>query len=304
MNLYKKIEEIILDKTRFFLNEPMKKHTSFKIGGVADCFVVINDEAELIQVLKYLKEENIPCFVMGNGTNLLVSDKGIRGVVIRLGGEFKKITCDGSYITAGAAVSINALAQAALENSLTGLEWAFGIPGSVGGATFMNAGAYGGSISDVIVKTIYLDENFNVCELNKDLHEFGYRKSVFKLNKIKGIILKVVIELVPGKKEEIWAAMQKYMGARIDKQPLNMPSAGSVFKRPDGHYVGKMIEELGLKGFSIGGAMVSEKHAGFIVNTGDATKEDIKNLIIYIKEKVKEKYNVELETEILEVGEE
>jgi len=195
------------------------------------------------------------------------------------------------------------LAQAALENSLTGLEWAFGIPGSVGGATFMNAGAYGGSISDVIVKTIYLDENFNVCELNKDLHEFGYRKSVFKLNKIKGIILKVVIELVPGKKEEIWAAMQKYMGARIDKQPLNMPSAGSVFKRPDGHYVGKMIEELGLKGFSIGGAMVSEKHAGFIVNTGDATKEDIKNLIIYIKEKVKEKYNVELETEILEVGE-
>ena len=301
--MYKKIEEIIFDKTRIFYDEPMKKHTSFKIGGVADCFVIINNDTELVQVLKYLKEENIPYFIMGNGTNLLVSDKGIRGVVIKLGEEFKKVTCEGNFLTAGAGASINFLAQTALENSLTGFEWAFGIPGSVGGATFMNAGAYGGCMADVVVKTIYLDEEFNICELNNDLHEFGYRKSVFKLGKTKGLILKVIIELVPGEKEEVWANMQKYMSARIDKQPLNMPSAGSVFKRPDGHYVGKMIEELGLKGFTIGGAMVSEKHAGFIVNTGDATKEDIKNLIIYIKEKVKEKYDVELETEILEVGE-
>ena len=301
--MYKKIEEFILDKARIFYNEPMKKHTSFKIGGVADCFVAINSEDELIQVLKYLKEENIPYFIMGNGTNLLVSDKGIRGVVIKLGEEFKKVTCTENFLTAGAGASINYLAQVALENTLTGFEWAFGIPGSIGGAVFMNAGAYGGCMGDVVVKTIYLDEKFNVCTLEKDLHEFSYRKSAFKSNSVKGIILKTIIELKKGEKEEIWARMQKYMGARIDKQPLNMPSAGSVFKRPDGHYVGKMIEELGLKGFCIGGAKISEKHAGFIVNSENATKEDVKNLILFIKEKVKEKYDVELETEILEVGE-
>jgi len=304
INLYKKIENFISDKTRVKYDEPMMNHTSFKVGGKADCFVVVNSEMELIQILKYLKENNIQFFIMGNGSNLLVSDNGIRGVVIKLGDEFKKFFCDGNYITVGASCSMNALAQEALSNSLTGFEWAFGIPGSVGGAVFMNAGAYGGSMEDVIEKTIYLDEEFNICTLDKEGHNFGYRRSSFKSGEIKGIILKSVIKLQEGKKEEIWANMQKYIGARIDKQPLNMPSAGSVFKRPDGHYVGKMIEELGLKGFSIGGAQVSKKHAGFIVNKCNATSKDIKELIKYIKNKVKEEYDVELETEILEVGEE
>ena len=301
--MYSKIEEFVLDKTRVLYNEPMAKHTSFKIGGNAECFVVVNSEIELIQIIKYLTENNIDFFVMGNGSNLLVSDNGIKGVVLKLGEDFKKVECAGEYITVGASCGINTLAQSALANSLAGFEWAFGIHVTVGGAVFMNAGAYGGTIADVVQKTIYLDENFNICTLDKDSHDFGYRKSAFKSGKIKGIILKTIIKLREGKKEEIWANMQKYIGARIDKQPLNMPSAGSVFKRPDGHYVGKMLEELGLKGFCIGGAQVSEKHAGFIVNTGNATSKDVRELISYIKNKVKERYNVELETEILEVGE-
>lgn len=303
MNLYKELEKIISDKSRIMYDEIMAQHTSFKIGGAADCFIIVELKSDFIQIMKYVKENNIPFFVMGNGSNLLVSDKGIRGVVIKLGDEFRKINCDGDFITAGCACSVNALAQAALENSLAGFEWAFGIPGSVGGAVFMNAGAYGGNMADVLYSTTYLDENFNECVLDNVGHNFGYRKSVFKSGEIKGIILETTLKLNTGKKEDIWANMQKYIGARIDKQPLNMPSAGSVFKRPDGHFVGKMIEELGLKGFSIGGASVSEKHGGFIVNSGNATAEDVKSLISYIKNKVKEEYGVELETEILEVGE-
>ena len=302
IDLYNELEKFVSDKTRVMYNENMSKHTSFKVGGKADCFVIVNLESELIQIIKYLKGNDIPFFVMGNGSNLLVADEGIRGVVIKLGDGFKEIVSDGNYITAGAACSVNTLAQSALENSLTGFEWAFGIPGTVGGAVFMNAGAYGGCMEDVIYSTTYLDEDFNICKLDKESHNFGYRKSVFKMGEIKGIILKAVLKLREGKKEDIWANMQKYIGARIDKQPLNMPSAGSVFKRPDGYYVGKMIEELGLKGFSIGGAQVSEKHAGFIVNTGNATAKDIKELIAYIKDIIKEKYGVALETEILEVG--
>jgi len=301
--LYKELERFASNDLAITYNESMAKHTTFKVGGIADCFIVVNSEKAFIQILRYVKDNNIPFIIIGNGSNLLVSDEGIRGVVIKLGEEFKEISYEGEYVTVGAACSMNALAQGILENSLSGFEWAFGIPGTVGGALFMNAGAYGGSMEDVVFETIYLDEELNICTINKDDHSFGYRKSVFKLGEIKGIILKVVLKLTKGKKEEIWANMQKYINARIDKQPLNMPSAGSVFKRPDGHYVGKMIEELGLKGFSIGGAQVSEKHAGFIVNKGNATAKDIKELILYIKNKVKEKYEIVLETEILEVGE-
>lgn len=301
--MYEGIKDIVSDKVDIIYDEEMSKHTSFKIGGKADIFAVVDSVEDLIQIEKYAKENNIFTFIMGNGSNLLVSDNGIRGIVIKLGDEFKKISIEEEYITVGAACSINALAQFALENELTGFEWAFGIPGSVGGAVFMNAGAYGGSMSDVVFETTYLDENYNLCKLESDEHKFGYRKSVFKTKEINGIILSTKIKLKKGDKKEIWEGMQKYINARIEKQPLNMPSAGSVFKRPDGHFVGKMIEDLGLKGFTIGGAQVSEKHAGFIVNLGDATSKDIKELIKYIQSKVKEKYNVDLETEVLEVGE-
>lgn len=301
--MYNKLKEMVSNKTRIMCDEAMTIHTSFKVGGKAECFVIVDSLSDLIQVLRFSKNNNISTFIIGNGSNLLVSDNGIKGMVIKLGDEFKTINCDGEFITVGAACSVNAFAQAILENSLTGFEWAFGIPGSIGGAVFMNAGAYGGCMEDVVYETVFLDEELNVRTLKREQHNFGYRKSVFKSGEVKGIILKTTFKLNKGKKEEIWANMQKYIGARIDKQPLNMPSAGSVFKRPDGHYVGKMIEDLGLKGFSIGGAQISEKHAGFIVNKGNATSNDIKELIKYIKNKVKEKYNVDLETEILEVGE-
>ena len=201
--MYNEIEKFVSDKTRVLYDEEMAKHTSFKIGGKADCFIVINSETELIQVLKYLKENNIQFFVMGNGTNLLVSDNGIRGVVIRLGDDFKKFSCDEDCITVGSSCSVNALAQYALENSLCGFEWAFGIPGTVGGAVFMNAGAYGGTMEDVVKETIYLDEDFNICTLEKNGHNFGYRKSSFKLNEVNGIILRTIIKLKSGNKEEI-----------------------------------------------------------------------------------------------------
>lgn len=303
IDLYSEIEKFASNKTKVIYDEPMANHTTFKVGGKADCFVVVNSQEELIQILKYLKNNNIDFFIMGNGSNLLVSDKGIKGVVIKLGEEFKKISCEGEKIIVGAACSMNVLSKVALENSLSGFEWALGIPGSIGGAIYMNAGAYGGCMADVIYTTKYLDEDLNLCTLDNKGHSFEYRSSSFKKKSIRGIILETVLILKNGKKDDIWADMKKYMEARIDKQPLNLPSAGSVFKKPDGYYAGKLIEDLGLKGFSIGGAMVSKKHAGFIVNTGNATAEDIKDLIIYIKNKVKEVYNIELETEVLEVGE-
>ena len=203
INLYKELEKIASSKTKITYNEVMANHTTFKVGGKADCFIIVNSCDELIQILKYLKEKEISFFIMGNGSNLLVSDNGIRGVVIKLGEEFKNISCDGEYITVGSSCSMNALAQNALENSLSGFEWALGIPGTVGGAIFMNAGAYGGSMEDVVYKTTYLDENFNLCTLDKESHNFGYRKSAFKLGEVKGIILKIQIKLKPGKKDEI-----------------------------------------------------------------------------------------------------
>lgn len=303
MNLYSELEKFVLDKTFISYNESMTKHTSFKIGGLADCLAIANSEDELVQIIEYLRDNDIKFFIIGNGTNLLVSDNGIRGVVIKLGEDFKNISCDDEVITVGASCSMNKLAQYALENSLTGVEWAFGIPGTVGGAVFMNAGAYGGSMEDVIFSTTYLDEQLKLCDLDNKSHNFGYRKSVFKSGEADGIILRTKLKLKRGNKEEIWASMQKYINARIDKQPLNMPSAGSVFKRPDGHYAGKLIEDLELKGVSVGGAQVSTKHAGFIVNTGNATAKDVKELIKYIQSKVKENYDIDLETEIMEVGE-
>ena len=301
--MYNELTEILSKESKILFDEPMTKHTTFKIGGNADCFVVANVYEDLIKAIEFAKSNNIPIMVIGNGSNLLVSDKGIRGIVVKLGSFSNEVNCEGSVVTAWAGASLSAVTQEALKNSLTGIEWAFGIPGTVGGAVFMNAGAYDGTMSDVIIETTYLDEGLNLCTLSKELHEFDYRKSAFSLGKVKGIIIKTKMLLELGDREEIWNKMRKCMAARIDKQPLNMPSAGSVFKRPKDHYVGKMVEELGLKGFAVGGAKVSEKHGGFIVNSDNATAEDVKKLIEYIKFRVKDRYNVELETEIKEVGE-
>lgn len=301
--MYNELSEILSKESKLFFDEPMKKHTTFKIGGNADCFLIVNSYEDLEKALKFAKSNDVPVMIVGNGSNLLVSDKGIRGIVIKLGAFFSEVICEGSLITAGAGASLSSVTQEALKNGLTGIEWAFGIPGTIGGAVFMNAGAYDGSMSDVVLETTYLDENLNLCVMDKEMHEFDYRKSVFNLGKNCGIIIRTKILLEFGDKDEIWSKMRKCMSARIDKQPLNMPSAGSVFKRPKDYYVGRMIEELGLKGFSVGGAKVSEKHGGFIVNVDNATASDVKNLIVYIKARVKERYGVDLETEIKEVGE-
>lgn len=303
MNLYNKLSEVLSDKSEILLNESMKRHTTFKIGGNADCFVVVNSDEDLIKTITFAKENNISILMIGNGSNLLVSDNGIRGIVVKLGKFFSEVSCDGNIVTAGAGASLSSMTQVALENNLTGIEWAFGIPGTVGGAVFMNAGAYDGEMSLVVTETTYLNESLEVCTLIGKEHEFSYRKSAFNLGYVNGIILRTKVLLEKGNRDEIWGKMRKCMAARIDKQPLNMPSAGSVFKRPKDHFVGKMIDELGLKGYKVGGAKVSEKHGGFIVNDDNATAEDVKKLIEYIKFRVKDRYNVDLEVEIREVGE-
>ncbi|MBP3284356.1 MAG: UDP-N-acetylmuramate dehydrogenase [Clostridia bacterium] len=292
-----------LSKTEVLLEERMANHTSFRIGGPADLFCAVNSKEDLKKILGYTKEKQIPLLIVGNGSNLLVSDKGFRGIVLKLGEAFSSLSVEGSSIIAGAAVDLRRLCRFALENSLTGMEWAYGIPGTLAGAVFMNAGAYGGEFSQILESTTYWEEDFAEKEISNQEHDFSYRTSVFQKEKKNAIILSAKVKLSQGNPAEIEAKMKDYMERRITKQPLNLPSAGSVFRRPENAYVGQMVEELGLKGFSIGGAQVSEKHAGFIVNTGKASCEDVKHLIQYIQRKVEEQYGIKLKTEVREVGE-
>ena len=244
-------------------------------------------------------------FVIGNGSKLLVLDGGIRGLVIKLGSKFSNAVVDGEYITAEAGLSMPRLAILAKDNGLAGLEFASGIPGYLGGGVFMNAVAYGGELSNVIEEVTYLDKNNEVKTLTKEELEFGYRKSFFKNHKEEGnIILQAKFKLAQGNKEEIEAKMKENNDSRKSKQPLEYPNAGSTFKRPEGYFVGKLIDDLGLKGYRIGGAEVSTKHSGFIVNVDHAKAKDVKDLIDYIKEKVFEANKVKLEEEIIILGEE
>lgn len=285
-----------------FLDEPMKRHTSFRVGGSADVFVVPKNIEELKKLLKYIKENNYFYYIIGNGSNLLVRDKGIRGIVINIASKFNDVRVKKNYIEADAGILISSISSIALKNSLTGLEFASGIPGSLGGAIVMNAGAYGGQVSNVVVETTFLDENCNVQVLSGEEHQFGYRTSYFT-NK-SCIVLKAKLKLAHGDKEEIRRKMTELMLSRNEKQPLSYPSAGSVFKRPEGHYAGKLIEDAGLKGTIHGGAQISDKHTGFIINKGGATANDIIYLINFAREKVKEQFDIELETEVKIIGEE
>lgn len=289
-----------IDEKRVFLNEYMKKHTTFKIGGPADIFVKVNNTEELKFLLKLAKEKNVQVTVIGNGSNVLVTDKGIRGIVVKL--DFYEIEKDDETLKVGAGVLLSKLARVALEEELTGLEFAYGIPGNFGGAVYMNAGAYGSQIGDVLIETTYMDENGQIKTIKKENQEFSYRKSIFQ--KQNWIILSGKIQLAKDNKEEIKRKMEEYAKTRREKQPLNMPNAGSIFKRGEGFITAKLIDECGLKGYSIGDAKVSELHAGFIVNKGNATAKDVLDLIKYIQEKVKEKFNIDIETEIRILGEE
>ncbi len=290
----------ILREGKLYLNEPMKRHTSFKIGGPADVLVVPNNRKELLEAISLLKRENIPFFILGNGTNLLVSEKGIRGVVIKLS-SLRNVIVEGNRIIAEAGAPLSYIANVALVHELAGFEFASGIPGTLGGAIVMNAGAYGPEMKDVVEKVEVLDGEGNILILSNEEMNFSYRHSI--IQEKDWIVLRAWLSLTKGKYEEIKSKMEELNAKRKEKQPLEYPSAGSTFKRPPGYYAGKLIEEAGLKGYSIGGAKVSEKHSGFIINTGNATFYDVLNLIEHIQKVVKEKFGVELVPEIKIVGE-
>ncbi|MBE6765942.1 MAG: UDP-N-acetylmuramate dehydrogenase [Ruminococcaceae bacterium] len=284
-------------------NEPMKRHTSFKIGGEADLLVTVNTKKQLAQALGYIREIDIPLMFMGNGTNMLVSDKGIRGIVLKLGGEFCEIFLeDENTIRCGAGALLVTVCRFALENSLTGLEFAYGIPGSVGGAAFMNAGAYGGETKDVAVSCECITKDGEYITVENEDCDFAYRHSRFSDS--GELVTEVTFRLEKGDAEKIREQMDDIMGRRKDKQPIELPSAGSVFKRPVGYFAGGLIQECGLKGHTVGGAQVSMKHSGFIVNIGDATCNDVLELIAYIQKTVLDEKGVQLECEVRAVGDE
>ena len=293
--------EQILTKDRIRQNEPMKNHTTFRVGGPADIFLTPSAE-ELPAVLSVCREERIPVTVIGNGSNLLVGDQGIRGVVICIGFGMRGIRVDGEKIFLEAGVTLAAVAQQAAKAGLTGLEFASGIPGTFGGAVVMNAGAYGGEMKDVIVSVRVISEDGEILTLSKEELDLSYRHSVIPERGylvIDGELL-LTREKDP---DQITERMEELKKKRIEKQPLEYPSAGSTFKRPEGYFAGKLIMDAGLRGFSVGGAAVSEKHCGFVINKGNATAADICALMDEVTRIVKEKYAVTLEPEVKKVGE-
>lgn len=302
-NITENLQKIV-DANNIYINEPMSKHTSFKIGGNADFFVKVKNETELKLLLEMAKSENIPFYIIGNGTNILVREGGIRGIVIKLEFDYCNIEKkeDVAYLNVGAGVSLAKLSRIALENELSGLECMSGIPGTVGGAIRMNAGAYGKEMKDVVVSSKCMNTSGEIINLDLPEHEFGYRTSSFKDNEL--IILETTIKLEYGVKEQIEQKIMEYRASRIKNQPIEFPNAGSIFKRNVDIPTAKLIDDCGLKGYSIGGAQVSSKHAGFIINKGNATSKDVLELISFIKEKVKEKFDKEIKLEILVIGEE
>lgn len=282
------------------LQEPMAAHTTFRIGGPADCFLQLENTEQLIKVQKYLSQVEVPFFVLGNGSNLLVSDEGYHGVILQIGQRMSKIEVNDCVITAQAGASLAQTARTAMEHGLTGLEFASGIPGTVGGGVVMNAGAYGGEMSQAVIQVNVVNSQGEIMELDNDTMEFGYRTSSVKGNSLT--VTEVIFKLQRGNREEIKAKMDELAARRREKQPLEYPSAGSVFKRPRGYFAGKLIMDAGLRGYQCGGARVSDKHCGFIVNVGGATAWDVRDVIREVQERVKERFNVNLETEVLFLG--
>lgn len=283
------------------LNEPLKNHTTFKIGGQAKMLVQINSEKSLAELVKYLRSNNIKFFVLGKGSNILASDSGFDGVILKISKDFSKIKLTGEneiYCTAGTLLS--ELCLFALEHSLSGLEFAYGIPGTAGGALFMNAGAYGGEIKDIIISARFIDKNGEIQTIENQDMKLSYRHSIFSENS-ENIIVDMTFSLKTGEKNEIKAQMDELLKKRKDKQPLEYPSAGSTFKRPEGSFASLLIDQCGLKGLTVGNAQVSEKHCGFVINKGGATFDDVIKLTDEVKKIVFEKtgYQLELEPIIL-----
>ena len=292
----------ILGSENVLKEEPMKNHTTFRVGGPADWLVTPTEEEQIRDVVNLLRAEKVPYYVMGNGSNLLVGDKGYRGVIIQLGKNLSQIRMpEEGVLYAQAGALLSKIAAEAFAQSLTGFEFASGIPGTLGGAVMMNAGAYGGEMKHVLKDALALTADGELRVLPVEQMALGYRTSIFAQN--GDIVLSAQIRLQPGNPEEIRAYMDELKEKRITKQPLEYPSAGSTFKRPEGYFAGKLIEDTGLRGFQVGGAQVSEKHCGFVINKGQATAADILSLIEQVSDRVEAKFGVRLEPEVKRIGE-
>lgn len=294
-NMIEKLNQIVGNE-HVLVDEPMKKHITFRVGGPADYYVSPTEVSQIAEVMQLCKEEQVPYFVLGNGSNLLVSDQGYRGVVIQIYKNMNQIHIDGCRIKAQAGILLSQIAKKALEAGLTGFEFASGIPGTLGGAAVMNAGAYGGEMKDVLVSCEHIDKNGIKSRFSGDELNLSYRHSVYSDSSY--LITSLTLKLNKGNKDEIKAKMDELMGKRIDKQPLDYPSAGSTFKRPEGYFAGALIEQCGLKGYQLGGARVSEKHAGFVINADNATSKDVLDLINHCQKTVYDETGVTLETEV------
>ena len=290
----------VVDAAKVQKDEPMKKHTTFRIGGPADYFIMPSNEKELAETIRVCREFSIPIYIVGNGSNLLVGDKGFRGAIIQLYKSMGTFQVEGNQITAQAGCSLAQIANAALDAALTGFEFAAGIPGTLGGAVVMNAGAYGGEMKDVLTEVTVMDEEGEIVTLPADKLELGYRTSIIKTAGY--IVLEAKLQLKEGNPEVIRETMKDLTIRRTTKQPLEYPSAGSTFKRPEGYFAGKLIMDSGLAGYQVGGAQVSEKHCGFVINAGGATARDVRTLMDNVRDIVYKKYGVTLEPEVKFLG--
>ena len=290
-----------IDKERVLLDEPMKQHTTFRVGGNADYFVIPQSAEEVKNIVALCKEADMPYYILGNGSNLLVGDKGYRGVIIQIYKEMNHIRIEDDKVFAQAGALLSRVGTATLEAELTGFEFAAGIPGTVGGAVVMNAGAYGGEMKDIIASATVLTQDGDIITINKEDLELGYRTSV--IAKKGYVVLEAEYQLRKGDKEAIRARMDELKVQRVTKQPLEYPSAGSTFKRPEGYFAGKLIQDAGLRGFQVGGAEVSEKHCGFVINKDQATAADIQELMRQVSDKVMQEFGVKLEPEVKTLGE-
>ena len=290
----------LLGKDHVHINEPMSRHTSFRIGGPADYFLQPSDTEQIKKILDICRENKLPFFVLGNGSNLLVSDTGFSGVIIQLFHNFERIIVEDTLIRAQAGALLSGIAVAARDHSLTGFEFAGGIPGTLGGAVVMNAGAYGGEMKHVLKEATVMTQSGEIIIIPADKLNMGYRTSVIK--EAGYIVLDAVLSLQKGDQKEIRAKMKELTDLRVSKQPLEYPSAGSTFKRPEGYFAGKLIMDAGLRGYQVGGAQISEKHCGFVINKGNATASDVLRLIEDVKNRVYEQFGVNLEPEVKFLG--
>lgn len=298
-SIFDYIREIVPQEDILF-REPMSRHTTFRVGGEAKCLIKIKDKGQLLKLVPYLQITGQDYFILGNGSNLLVGDKGYNGIIVKLDSSMGQVSVAGTRMTVPAGTLLSEAASAARDHGLSGLEFASGIPGTMGGGIVMNAGAYGGEMKQVVESVEVMNREGEILVLDNDTMEFGYRTSVIKDRPF--IVMEALLKLQEGDRETICAKMEELSAKRREKQPLEYPSAGSTFKRPEGYFAGKLIMDAGLRGFCIGGARVADKHCGFVVNTGKATAADIREVIEEVQQRVKEKFGVRLEREVIFLG--